>query len=198
MRASRSAVREALRPNCASSRWSGWASPTRRPSPRCCTVRSIRCIATVRVRGCARSFRSGISNGGCSPSASGTPPGSPEPDRDIPAGGRAFSVRTSGRRLNCRRCSCRYVYAETARRRLSGHPYIRTSACTSVRTSTHVSARASDCILVRISIHISIHISVLVSALSPPAPSLGSHPSSTVPDRWFASRFAIPFCDPVR
>ena len=83
MRASGSAVREASRPNCASSRWSGWASPTRRPSPHCCTVRSIRCTATVRACGCVRSFRSGISNSGCSPSVSGTMPRSfPEPDRN--------------------------------------------------------------------------------------------------------------------
>ena len=83
MRASGSVVREASRPNCASSRWSGWASPTRRPSPHCCTVRSIRCTATVRACGCVRSFRSGISNSGCSPSVSGTMPRSfPEPDRN--------------------------------------------------------------------------------------------------------------------
>ena len=83
MRASGSAVREASRPNCASSRWSGWASPTRRPSPHCCTVRSIRCTATVRACGCVRSFRSGISNSGCSPSVSGTMPRSfPGPDRN--------------------------------------------------------------------------------------------------------------------
>ena len=83
MRASGSAVREASRPNCASSRWSGWASPTRRPSPHCCTVRAIRCTATVRACGCVRAFRSGISNSGCSPSVSGTMPRSfPGPDRN--------------------------------------------------------------------------------------------------------------------
>ena len=46
-------------------------------------LRSIRCTATVRACGCVRSFRSGISNSGCSPSVSGTMPRSfPEPDRN--------------------------------------------------------------------------------------------------------------------